>query len=72
MDASSSLGPFTGTWNLIPESCNYEQGIPPVSATHTFTSTGTPNQLHFVVHWKEVDGKENHSEYDVLVDELSH
>lgn len=72
MDTINNLTKFLGTWTLLVESCKYEQGVPPVSATHVFSDAGSPNLLHFVVHWEEVDGKENHSEYDVLVDGSPH
>lgn len=72
MDHSNPLKQFTGTWKLLPELCKYEHGEIPQSATHTFSLTGKPDELHFTVEWKEANGKEHHHEYDVQVDGKPH
>jgi hypothetical protein len=72
METANNLTQFTGTWRLLPELCKYDSGEIPQSATHTFQLAEAANTLHFVVDWKEANGKEHHHEYDVLVDGHAH
>ena len=45
---------FLGTWLLIPESCQYEQGAPPRQGRYTIAEeTG---RLLFTIRWVDADG----------------
>lgn len=46
---------FLGIWTLIPESCDYEQGEPPVEATYRISEDG--DTLVFVMHWVDDKGE---------------
>lgn len=46
---------FLGRWQLIPESCRYEQGAPPASGVYRIDA-GPDGALHFHVEWVDADG----------------
>jgi hypothetical protein len=72
MEPTSQLSQFFGTWNLIPDSCKYQRGVPPVSATHTLSVGESPDEMHIVVHSSEVDGRKPQFEYDLTIDGEPH
>ncbi|MCA9670187.1 MAG: hypothetical protein KC503_31550 [Myxococcales bacterium] len=46
---------FIGTWVLIPESCQYEQGPPPRSGTYRIEASDD-DQLDFFMDWIDHEG----------------
>jgi hypothetical protein len=48
---------FIGAWILIPESCNYEQGDPPLAGTYRM-SEGEGGALDFEIGWTDSSGEE--------------
>lgn len=46
---------FLGTWDLIPESCDYEQGEPPRAGTYEIEAEG--ERLHFTIRWLDSVGE---------------
>lgn len=42
---------FIGTWTLIPESCQYEQGDPPRDGTYRIAQEGA--RLRFTIDWTD-------------------
>ena len=53
VDASLYEG-FLGTWQLIVESCRYEQGDPPMHGTYTISAEN--DVLTFSVKWRDAKG----------------
>ncbi len=47
---------FLGRWQLIPESCRYEQGDPPVSGSYTIEQN-KDGSLQFTAEWTDAAGK---------------
>ena len=45
---------FLGTWDLIPESCVYEQGAPPRQGRYTIAEAG--DKLVFTIAWTDAEG----------------
>lgn len=51
---------FLGTWVLIPESCEFGQGDPPVSGLYRIEERG--DQLVFRIDWTDGSGEHHHVE----------
>jgi len=47
---------FLGTWILIPQSCEYEQGEPPTEGAYAITEKA--GRLLFAISWTDAQGKE--------------
>jgi hypothetical protein len=47
---------FLGLWQLIPESCQYEQGDPPTSGLYRIEEN-LDGTLEFTAEWTDTDGK---------------
>jgi hypothetical protein len=47
---------FLGRWQLIPESCRYEQGEPPTSGLYRIEA-GSGGTLHFRAEWVDAEGR---------------
>ncbi len=45
---------FLGTWVLLPETCVYEQGLPPRAGTYRIEEDG--DALRFTIDWIAADG----------------
>lgn len=57
MSSSSSQRPwagFLGTWVLIPESCNHEQGLPPRAGRYVISEA--EGRLTFTLDWVDATG----------------
>ncbi len=61
MDDNRPYAKFLGIWTLIPESCQYEQGDPPESATHRIAEDG--GNLVFAMHWVDSKGNSHQMEF---------
>ncbi|MCR9160776.1 MAG: hypothetical protein ACE37F_03930 [Nannocystaceae bacterium] len=48
---------FLGLWQLIPESCQYEQGDPPKAGTYRIEEM-PDGTLEFTATWTDAEGKE--------------
>lgn len=46
---------FLGTWTLVPESCEYDQGDPPAEATYRVAESD--GELIFDLAWTDAEGK---------------
>ncbi len=46
---------FLGTWILIPESCDYEQGDPPIEGSTTIEARD--GRLVFELRWTDAEGR---------------
>ena len=57
---------FLGTWILIPESCEYEQGDPPRSGRYRIEERD--GHLSFTVEWTAADGTHHDVEFAGLPD----
>ena len=55
MNDKSSFNGFLGVWDLIPESCQYEQGDPPISGSYEIVQIG--EKLEFNMRWTEENGQ---------------
>jgi hypothetical protein len=53
--------PLTGTWELIPELCQYQEGHPPPSCTYTIAVDG--GQAAFDLEWTDKEGRAHHVRY---------
>ena len=60
MDRALYAG-FLGTWILIPDSCQFEQGEPHLAGTTTIREDG--DQLIFDLTWTEADGQEQQASF---------
>lgn len=49
---------FLGTWVLMPETCVYEQGLPPRSGIYRIAEDG--ELLRFTIDWVAADGATHH------------
>lgn len=49
---------FLGLWQLIPESCQYEQGDPPKTGFYRIEEN-KDGSLAFTAEWTDADGKPN-------------
>ena len=47
---------FIGTWILIPESCDYEQGEPPQGGSYRIEAAAD-GRLEFFIHWVDAEGE---------------
>ncbi len=54
MGIAANYAGFLGTWELIPESCRYEQGEPPASGTYRIEAD--EGVLRFTAEWKDAQG----------------
>jgi len=52
---------FLGTWVLMPETCEYEQGDAPVSGLYRIEERD--GQLAFAIDWTGADGAHHHVEF---------
>ena len=57
-DPSPTFAAFLGTWQLIPESCVYEQGDPPRSGSYEIREEG--ETLVFSMRWEDAMGQHHH------------
>lgn len=57
---------FLGTWILLPESCDYEQGEPPASGTYRIEERD--GRLEFAMDWTDSAGKTHHAEFSGVPD----
>lgn len=65
-DAAPLYAGFLGTWILIPESCQYEQGDPPKAGVYTIAERD--GRLEFTIDWTAADGGTHHVEFDGVPD----
>ena len=52
---SPTYAAFLGMWQLIPESCKYEQGDPPRSGSYEISEDG--DTLVFAMRWEDAEGE---------------
>jgi hypothetical protein len=52
---------FLGTWILLPDTCDYEQGEPPTAGTYTISEGA--GRLDFSIDWTDADGASHHAEF---------
>ncbi len=66
MSEAAVYAGFLGIWTLIPESCQYEQGDPPASATYRIAEDG--DKLLFTMHWVDGTGETHQHEFSGVPD----
>jgi hypothetical protein len=64
-DAEPYAG-FIGTWLLIPESCEYEQGDPPQDSVYSIAEQ--QGRLTFDIRWTAADGRADHVTFEGVPD----
>jgi hypothetical protein len=52
---------FLGAWELLPETCLYEQGDPPRSGSYDIRAEGA--QLVFTARWVDAEGAEHEATF---------
>jgi hypothetical protein len=63
---SPSFSAFLGTWVLIPESCQYEQGDPPTAGRYVIAEDD--GALTFRIEWTDAEGREQEVEFGGVPD----
>jgi hypothetical protein len=57
---------FLGTWQLIPESCQYEQGEPPKMGSYTIREKN--DGLEFLMQWCDAQGEHHELSFFAIPD----
>ena len=52
---------FLGTWRLLPDTCEYQQGDPPRAGTYVITEQ--QGLLHFKIAWTDAEGTAHEHEF---------
>jgi len=63
-DAPAPYAGFLGTWILIPDSCDYQQGAPPRSGSYRIALDG--DRLSFHVEWIDAAGEQQRATFSAL------
>lgn len=61
-DKSRIYAAFLGAWTLIPESCRFEQGDPPISGSYYITDND--GRLTFLMDWVDAEGRSHQATLD--------
>lgn len=61
MPTPAAYQAFLGTWILMPQTCDYEQGDPPVSGRYVISEH--EGRLRFVIEWTDADGASHRHEF---------
>ncbi len=65
-DPSPRYADFLGTWVLVPESCDFEQGEPPREGAYVIGERG--ENLRFEIRWTDRDGKADAAVFEAPAD----
>lgn len=63
---------FLASWQLFPEKCHYENGLPPKSGSCKIEAATSNNQLAIATNWVSVDNEAYYSQYSITPDGAIH
>lgn len=61
---------FLASWQLFPEKCTYEKGIPPKSGNYRIESAQNQQELNIQINWVSLENEAYYSQYDMRPDGL--
>jgi Protein of unknown function (DUF2452) len=59
---------FLASWQLFPEKCTYEKGMPPKSGNYRIESAHEQQALHIQINWVTLDNEAYFSQYEMQPD----
>ena len=59
---------FMASWQLFPEKCLYENGLPPKSGSCKIEAAANSNQLTIATNWVSIDNEAYYSQYSIIPD----
>lgn len=63
---------FLASWQLFPEKCLYEKGVPPKSGICKIEAATNSNQLTIATNWVSMDNEAYYSQYTITPDGAIH
>lgn len=63
---------FLASWQLFPEKCDYQQGMPPRSGNYRIESANQQQELSIQINWVTLDNEAFFSQYEVRPDGMLH
>lgn len=63
---------FLASWQLFPEKCNFEKGIPPKSGNYKIESVNHGHSLAISINWVSVENEAFYTQYDIIPDAQLH
>lgn len=63
---------FLASWQLFPEKCNYEKGMPPRSGNYRIESIKQQQELSVQINWVTLDNEAFFSQYEIRPDGQLH
>jgi 23S rRNA maturation mini-RNase III len=62
---------FLASWQLFPEKCTYEKGMPPKSGNYRIESVQNQQELNIQINWVSLDNEAYYSQYALRPDGLA-
>lgn len=62
---------FLASWQLFPEKCNYQSGIPPKSGNYKIESIENGHALSISTNWVSMDNEAYYTQYTIVPDGVS-
>lgn len=62
---------FLASWQLFPEKCNYQSGIPPKSGNYKIESIENGHALSISTNWVSMDNEAYYTQYNIVPDGVS-
>ncbi|ULQ53730.1 DUF2452 domain-containing protein [Flavihumibacter fluvii] len=59
---------FLASWQLFPEKCTYEKGMPPRSGNYRIDSVNEQQELNIQINWVSLDNEAYYSQYEMRPD----
>lgn len=59
---------FLASWQLFPEKCTYEKGLPPKSGNYRIESVHNQQELNIQINWVSLENEAYYSQYEMRPD----
>jgi hypothetical protein len=62
---------FLASWQLFPEKCSFENGLPPKSGNYKIESIDNGHALSISINWVSLENEAFYTQYNVIPDEVT-